>query len=168
MPTDPNTRSSAAQARRLEQVYEQLSTLLQRPDVAERLRTAPSEQEWSALEIVGHTVEMIPYWLDKCQLLIAATAEPPQFGRTPDAPERLAGVALGSTRDVSELLSQLKQVVYTATQEIAGMSEANRSKTGVHSTQGTLTVADLIESMVVGHAEAHLGQVQTALKTSAT
>lgn len=167
MPTDSTAQSRAVQARRLEAVYEQLSALLQRPDVAARLRTAPGEQEWSALEIVGHTVEMIPYWLDKCQLLIAASGEPPQFGRTPDAPERLAGVALGSTRNASELVSELKQVVVMATEQIAGMSEAERSKTGVHSTRGALTVAELIESMVVGHAEAHLAQVQAALQGSA-
>lgn len=166
MPTDSDTQSSAAQARRLEQVYEQLSALLQRPDVAARLRTAPGEQAWSALEIVGHTVEMIPHWLGTCHMMIAA-AEPPQFGRTPDAPERLAGVALGSTRNVSELLSELKQVVDTAAPEIAGMSEAERAKTGVHSSQGALTVAELIERLVVGHAEAHLAQVQAALGAGA-
>lgn len=108
---------------------------------------------------------MIPYWLDKCQMMIAAE-EPPQFGRTST---RRNGwpAALGSTRNASELVSQLKQVVVMATEQIAGMSEAERSKTGVHSTRGALTVAELIESMVVGHAEAHLAQVQAALQGSA-
>jgi hypothetical protein len=141
-----------------------MSALLRRPDVVERLRTAPGEQEWSALQIVGHMAEMIPYWLDKCQVMIAATAEPPHFGRTAEAPERLAGVALGATRDVNELLSQLKQVIDTAAREIDGMTEAERSKTGIHSTQGSMTVAGVVEQLIVAHAEAHVNQVQAALK----
>ena len=61
MTADAGANAGAAQARRLEQVYEQLETLLHHPDVAERLRAAPGEQEWSALQVVGHMVEMIPY-----------------------------------------------------------------------------------------------------------
>jgi uncharacterized damage-inducible protein DinB len=163
MTTESTTQSSEAQARRLEQVYEQLSALLERPDVAERLRTAPGDQEWSALQIVGHMNEMIPYWLDKCQLMIDAIAEPPHFGRTLDAPERLAGVALGVTNDVPQLLAQLKQAIDAGAKQIRGMSEAECSKTGIHSTQGSMTVAAVVERLIVGHAEAHLGQVQAAL-----
>jgi len=74
-----------AQARRLETVYEQLAALLRQPEVAQRLRAAAGENEWSAMQTVGHTVEMIPYWLSHCRALIAATAGPPRFGRTLDA-----------------------------------------------------------------------------------
>ena len=107
---------------------------------------------------------MIPYWLHHCHLLIAATLEPPQFGRTLDAPERLAGVEWAATRDANELLSQLKQVVETAAKDIRHMSEVERSKTGIHLRQGKMTVADVVEQLIVGHAEAHVVQVQDALK----
>ena len=63
MAADISTTPSEAQARRLESVYEQMSTLLHQPDVVQRLRTAPGEHEWSALQVIGHMVEMIPYWL---------------------------------------------------------------------------------------------------------
>ena len=162
MTADSNTQSSAAQARRLEQVYDQLSAVLQRSDVVERLRTAPGEQEWSALQIIGHMTEMIPYWLDACRRMIDA-AEPPQFGRTLEAPERLAGVALGSTSAANELLSRLKQVIATAAGEIDAMEESERNKTGIHVTQGSLTVADVVERLIVAHAEAHVHQVHAAL-----
>ena len=85
-----------AQARRLERMNEQLATLMRQPDVARRLRAAPGENEWSAMQTVGHMAEMIPYWLSHCRALIAATGEPPRFGRTLDAPERLAGVERGA------------------------------------------------------------------------
>ena len=164
MAADISTAPSEAQARRLERVYEQMSTLLHQPDVVQRLRTAPGDHEWSALQVIGHMVEMIPYWLHHCHSLIAATLEPPQFGRTLDAPERLAGVEAASTSDAIELLSQLQQVVEAAAKDIRHMTEAERRKTGIHVRQGTMTVADVIEQLIVGHAEAHVVQVQETLK----
>src|SRR5258706_4443055 len=115
MTADIDTHSSEAQALRLVRVYEQLSTLLNHPDVAQRLRAAPGEHEWSALQVIGHMVEMIPYWLHHCHRMIAATHEPPQFGRTLDAPERLAGVENVAARDADQLLGQLRQAVVPAT-----------------------------------------------------
>lgn len=53
MPADANSQSSAAQARRLEAVYEQLSALLQRPDVAARLRTAPASRNGRRWKLLG-------------------------------------------------------------------------------------------------------------------
>ena len=164
MTADTGTHSSEAQARRLERVYEQLNTLLHDPDVVQRLRTAPGEHAWSALQVIGHMVEMIPYWLHHCHRLIAATGEPPLFGRTLDAPERLAGVELATTSDATELLRQLKQVVAAAAKDIRHISDADRSKTGIHVRQGTMTVAAVVEQLIVGHAEAHVVQVQDALK----
>ena len=165
MTADIHTNSGEAQAQRLERVYEQLSRLLHHPDVVQRLRTAPGEHEWSALQVIGHMVEMIPYWLHHCHRLIAATLEPPQFGRTLDAPERLAGVESVATRDANALLGQLKQVIEAAAKDIRHMSEFERGKTGIHLRQGQMTVADVIEQLIIGHAEAHLIQVQDALKT---
>ena len=164
MAADISTTSSEAQARRLESVYEQVSTLLHQPDVVQRLRTAPGDHEWSALQVIGHMVEMIPYWLHHCHLLIAATLEPPQFGRTLDAPERLAGVESATTRDADELLGQLKEAVEAAAKDIRHMSEVEQGKTGIHVRQGTMTVADVVEQFIIGHAEAHVVQVQEALK----
>jgi hypothetical protein len=164
MAAEVPTNSGEAQAQRLESVYEQLSRLLHHPDVVQHLRTAPGEHEWSALQVIGHMVEMIPYWLHHCHHLIAASGEPPQFGRTLDAPERLAGVESVTTRDANELLDQLKQVAEAAARDIRRMSEFERSKTGIHLRQGQMTVADVIEQLIIGHAEAHLVQVQQALK----
>jgi hypothetical protein len=164
MTTDIGLQSGETQARRLEQVYEQLSTVLHDPGVVARLRTAPGDQAWSALQVVGHMVEMIPYWLHHCHRLIAATLEPPQFGRTLDAPERLAGVEAASTSDASELLAQLQRVVEAAAKDIRQISEAEWRKTGIHVRQGSMTVADVVEQLIVGHAEAHVVQVRETLK----
>ena len=153
------------QAKRLERVYEQVAGLLREPSVASRLRTAPGENEWSAMQTLGHMTEMIPYWLNHCRILIAATGEPPTFGRTPGSPERLAGVAHGATAQPDVLLSQLQDEVRSAASTIRKLPMAERSKRGIHPGKGEMTVAEVLESFIVSHAEEHLAQVQSALRS---
>jgi hypothetical protein len=154
-----------SQAKRLERVYEQVATLLREPGVASRLRTAPGENEWSSMQTLGHMTEMIPYWLSHCRVLIAATGEPPTFGRTPGSPERLAGVAHGETAQPDALLGQLEEEVRVAAGMIRKLSMAERGKRGIHSGRGEMTVAEVLESFIVGHAEEHLSQVRAALQS---
>lgn len=120
------TNWGEAQVQRLEQVYEQLATLLNQPNVVQCLRTTPGENEWSALEVMGHIIEMIPYWLDHCHRLIAAA--PPRFGRTLDSQERLAGVERATTRDPDELLLLLDREVQVAATVIRHLSSDWLSK----------------------------------------
>lgn len=153
-----------AQARRLERMNEQLAALLRQPDVARRLRAVPGENEWSAMQTVGHLAEMIPYWLSHCRALIAATAEPPHFGRSLDAPERLTGVERGAMGSQDELLRLLNDEIQAAANAIRQMSTAERDKKGIHRSRGEMTVADVVELLIVTHAEDHLAQVRAALK----
>ena len=91
--------SGEQQAERLEQVCEEVTRLLRDPDVASRLRAAPGENEWSAMQTLGHMTEMIPYWLNHCRVLMSASGELPTLGRAPGSPERLAGVAHGAAAE---------------------------------------------------------------------
>jgi uncharacterized damage-inducible protein DinB len=153
------------QAKRLERVYEEVAKLLREPKVASRLGTAPGENEWSAMQTLGHMTEMIPYWLHHCRILIAATGDPPTFGRTPGSPERLDGVARGAAAQPDVLLAQLQDDVRAAAGTIRRLSTAERSKRGINPGRGEMTVADVIESFIVSHAEEHLAQVQAALRS---
>ncbi len=164
MTTATDENSGEAQAQRLENVYDQVEILLRQPEVAQRLHAALGENEWAAMQVLGHTVEMIPYWLSHCRELIAAPAEPPHFGRTFDALERLAGVERGATGYPDELLRLLNDEVQATAHAIRHMSLAERGKKGIHLNRGEMTVADVIEVFIVAHAEDHLAQVQAALQ----
>jgi hypothetical protein len=153
-----------AQAKRLEKVYEDLATLLHQREIAGRVHTADSEDEWSAMQILGHMVEMIPYWLNHCRAMIAASGKPPQIGRMLDAPERLAGVERGAAGELNEQLRLLNAEVQTAARAIRKISAAERGKKGVHVRRGEATVADVVEKFIVIHAEEHLAQVRAALR----
>jgi len=137
---------------------------LQEPGVAARLRTPPAGSEWSAMQALGHMTEMIPYWLNHCRTLIAATGTPPAFGRTPGSPERLAGVSHGASADPDALLRQLHEAVRAAASEIRQLSTTERGKRGISSERGEMTVAQVIESFIVDHAEEHLAQAQSSLQ----
>jgi uncharacterized damage-inducible protein DinB len=150
-------------ARRLESVYSQLTNLLQRPDVARRLRTAPGNDEWSALQVLGHMAEMIPYWLGHCRTLIAAH-EPPHFGRTLEAPERLAAVDPEALKQPEALVSLLEAEIKAAARTMRQLTPAERRKTGIHVKRGEMTVDEILEQLIVAHAEDHLRQVRTALQ----
>lgn len=155
-------QTAEAQAQRLEQVYQTLESTLsqwQKPEIA-----VPSADEWSVTEILGHTVEMIPFWLHHCRQIMASET-PLAFGRSLDASERLAGVALGTTHDVAALLALLKPEVEQAAQQIRQMSESEREKIGVHPKRGMMRVVDVIEGLIVGHAEEHLAQLQAVLSS---
>jgi uncharacterized damage-inducible protein DinB len=162
--TDAAKNSGAAQAERLEHVYQEVARLLRDPGAASRLRATPGENEWSAMHTLGHMTEMIPYWLDHCRVLIAATGAPPTFGRAPGSPERLAGVAHGAAAEPGALLTQLQSAVQSATGTIRRLSAAEREKRGVSPGRGEMSVADIIESFIVSHAEEHLAQVRAALQ----
>jgi hypothetical protein len=158
-----DTNPAEAQAQRLGSVYEQLAVLLRQPDVVQRLRKPASEAEWSAMQILGHMIEMIPYWLTHCRVLIATSGEPPQFGRSLDAPERLEGVERGAVGDSNEMMQLLWEEMRAAMSAIRSMSPAERNKKGVHVRRGEMTVADIIEVFIVSHVEDHLAQVQATL-----
>lgn len=164
MTTHGTERPGEGQAQRLERVYDQVARLLREPNVAARLRRAPGESEWSAMQTLGHMTEMIPYWLSHCRVLIAATDELPTFGRARGSPERLAGVAHGAAAEPDALLTQLRDEVRSAASTIRGLSSAERGKRGNCTGRGEMTVADVIESFIVKHAEEHLAQVESALR----
>ncbi len=163
---DNDNTLAETQAQRLEQVLQQLEIELQKPSAAQRFHHRAGESEWSAMQILGHMIEMIPYWLHDCQAIIAATDQPVKFGRGEDAPERLEGVESVANKSPEEILPLLRQEITNATRIIRAMSPAEREKKGVHIRNGEITVADIVENIVVAHAEAHLSQIDKALQAS--
>jgi uncharacterized damage-inducible protein DinB len=150
------------QAARLEAACQHIGEVLHQPAVAERLRSAPGESEWSAMQTLGHTVEMIPYWLSHCSTLAAAET-PPNFGRTLDDPERLAGPERGQTTDPDVMLGYLNEEVTAAAAAIRQLSQEQLHKHGTHVRRGIMTVADVVNDFIVSHTEEHLAQVKAAL-----
>jgi hypothetical protein len=152
-----------SQARRLEDALKEIEAVLSRPDVQQRLRQAPGENEWSAMEILGHCVEMVPFWLKQCQGLIDASGDPPPFGRTLDSPERLEGVQHGKMGDPDAIMAELRREVAGGAARLRQLTGADRDKAGIHPRRGRMTVDDVVRIFIVEHAEEHVQQVRAAL-----
>lgn len=155
--------SAAEQARRLEQVYTAIAAEFQQPGVLERLRNAPADA-WSTMQILGHMVEMIPYWLSHCQAMIATEDGLIKVGRALDAPERLEGVDRGAAATPEAMLQALQDAVTSGSAAIRAMSPTDREHRGEHVRLGAVTVAQLIEMTIVTHAEDHLAQIRQTLQ----
>jgi hypothetical protein len=158
--------SAEGQAQRLEQAAQQIDALLRRPDVAARVRAAGPD-EWSAVQVIGHVIELVSYWLGQIQILADATGEPPHFGRGLDDSDRLEAVARGAATDPAALLAQLHDTLRAGAAAIRAMTPAQRARHGVHSRRGDETVAEFIEALVVSHVEGHLAQIQQVLGAAA-
>jgi uncharacterized damage-inducible protein DinB len=153
------------QARRLEDVYERAFTLLSRPHIARRAYSVPGEDNWSAVQILGHMVEVVPYWLDHCRNVIAAAGEPYHFGRSLDDPDRLAAVQRPESETSGHLLRLLSDEVHRAASAIRQMTPAERKMIGTYKGQDEMTVAEIIEVFIVAHCENHLAQMRAALES---
>jgi hypothetical protein len=158
----PSLPPVEAWARRLESAADGLHGLLSRPEAAARLKVREGDEDWSAAQLTGHVVEMIPYWTHQCTLLIAA-AEPRPFGRSLDSPGRLAGPARGDAASLAELLDELRAAAAGAGAYIRGLSTDDLARAGLHPRRGPMTVADIVELFMVGHLEEHLAQARTIL-----
>ena len=161
MTTNTPDDFNASMIRRLNDVSTQLKPLLRERD-AERRAKSISDADWSSMQILGHLVEMVPFWLNQAQILIAEplTIEPLKFGRSIDSPERLAGPEQGAHGDLDDLLAQWDASIASASQVIITLTPEQRAKKGTHIRRGEMTAGDVIQFFIVDHAEEHLAQIQ--------
>jgi hypothetical protein len=147
------------QAQRLEEVSEEMTRILRERDTERRKHSAQGDAEWSGMEIAGHVVEMLPYWLAHAETIIAAT-EPPSFGRGPDSPERLAGPENAAASELEEVAAQLQGNVKRAATRIRQLTPQERAKKGIHIRRGEMTAGEVVEQLIVAHAQEHLEQLK--------
>jgi hypothetical protein len=165
MTTESQTISADTQAQRLETAVAQIAALVREPTHAQRLRTAPGENEWHVLQVLGHCAEMIPYWLNQCRRVIQARGvQAPHFGRSLEDADRLAGVERGAMGNPDELLANLDAAAQKGAAEIRRMSDEERAQIGSSARWGEITVAQVIERLIIEHAENHLQQIREALQ----
>lgn len=168
MTTVPLAAHGDAQAHRLEAVVARITTLVQQPDHARRLRDTPGPDEWSVLQTIGHMAEMIPFWLRQSRTMIdAAGPELPRFGRSFGDAERLAGPARGASANPAELLAHLQSETRSGAAVIRALSADQRAKQGLDGRGETVSVDDVVDRFIVSHAEGHLSQIEQSLGAQA-
>lgn len=127
----------------------------------ERWHHRPAAEEWSAAEICGHLVEMMPYWAATAQELAASPGM--AFGRDEQDPRRIGGVTQGAGSGVHDTVEQIRAAATTACRTIRALPDDAWRREGRSVTRGPMSVEAIIDTLLCGHLEGHVEQVRHAL-----
>lgn len=150
-PADPVVRLRAAAARLRATAFA----------AGERSLTPPDPQtgeRWDRGQILSHCAEMIPYWVDEVERLVAAGGDRP-FGRVRTDPERLARIAAHRADDLHQLLGEIDGGVDVVESLLGRLGPADLALVGHHPTLGPMTVDRIVQELLVAHLEEHADQL---------
>jgi hypothetical protein len=128
------------------------------------------ESSWGPREVLAHVGEMLPYWLGEIERILdggvaPGGGEPPAFGRLEEDPIRVQVIGRDRSFPARELLARIEVEGRRVATRLRAL-EADAGLLGRHPTRGDLSIADVAERMIVGHAEAHLGQLRESVGAS--
>jgi hypothetical protein len=135
--------------------------------LAERFDHAP-EAEWGPRETLAHLEEMLSFWLGEMERVVDMTGGPAPFGRVATDGLRLAVIERDRTLPIRELLARVQNGIARWRTRWAELDDADRGRTGIHATLGSLQVSDIATRFVAHHLEEHLDQLQAALSSNET
>lgn len=121
----------------------------------------PAPNEWSAAEICGHVIEMMPFWAAQAR---AVAANPGlRFGRSEEDERRIEGIVRGARLSQYEAVEQIRAAV-AAARDIRSLPAAAWHVQGLHLTRGPMTVEEILTRLLAEHLESHVEQVQRSLR----
>jgi hypothetical protein len=161
MTTSPANPNVEAIRLSVQHSYDELNELIGGPlaqlDPA-RLYKAPAENEWSIMQNLAHVVEIMPYWANEIEKLVAHSGQ--NFGRTQQHEGRLKAIDEHG-RDSLEQIKALLPGSYARLQEVLGnLKDSDLELTGMHVRYGEKSLDWFIEEFVTGHLIAHLEQIR--------
>ncbi len=122
------------------------------------------EDDWGPREVLAHVAEAVPYWHGEIERILAADRRAPApFGRGPGDPARILIIERDRTLPATVLLARLAREARPLVERVAGFSEADLARTGLHRVRGPERVDELLERTLAGHLEGHVAQLRTTL-----
>jgi hypothetical protein len=126
------------------------------------------ESDWGPKETLAHVDEMIPFWLDQVdRILASAGPEPVPFGRTIADPDRIGRIGRDRELPAGVLFDRFDQEVAAATGRIRALPPAAFGRIGAHVRLGEMTVTDIVERFVIHHLREHARQLDEIVDASA-
>lgn len=130
--------------------------------LAERFDHDP-EASWGPMELLAHVAEMLPYWLGEIERILAAAPGPTPFGRVGTDPVRIALIGRDRTLPTDELYTRIDSWLERWAHRLATLSPSQLATVGLHPTRGEMTVAAIVERMIVSHLGEHADQLEAIL-----
>jgi hypothetical protein len=148
--------------------YEELNQLIDGPLAVleqKKLYESPTENEWTIMQNLAHTVEFLSYWANEIKKLVAEPGR--NFGRIATDEGRLRSIEQHS-RDNLEQVKAALPGSYTRLEDVLGsLRDSDLEITGRHVKYGEQTLEWFIEEFVTKHLSDHVAQIRecvTALK----
>jgi DinB superfamily len=124
---------------------------------------AGPESEWGPTDVLAHVAEMLLYWRGEIARILDGGPGPVPFGRLATDRVRVLTIERDRTLPPGELLERIEAATGRYARLIAGLDADGLARRGVHPARGELTVGEILERFVVGHAEEHVVQLGAAL-----
>ena len=126
-----------------------------------QLYQAPAENEWSLMQSLAHIVEIMPYWANEIDQLVKAPGQ--KFGRVMSDEKRLRAIAEHGRDELAEAQAALPGGYARLKEVLAGLTDADLAKTGIHSKYGEKPLEWHMREFVTNHLRNHLSQLQECL-----
>ena len=121
------------------------------------------EARWGPPEVLAHVSEMLPYWLGEVERILSGASDPVPFGRIGTDPLRIAIIGRDRSLPVGELYTRIEADLGRWDGRLRTMSPDELDKVGLHPARGEMTVAAIVNRMIIGHTAEHAAQLQELL-----
>lgn len=126
------------------------------------------ESDWGPMETLAHVDEMIPFWLEQADRIVATDGpEPAPFGRTISDPDRIGRIGRDREQPASELFDRFDREVAAADDWIRALPAEAFERIGAHARLGEMTVRDIVERFVINHVGEHARQLREIVDAAA-
>lgn len=151
---------------RLEAVIDGILALI-RAVPREALQRRPWEDEWTAMELLGHVAEIVPYWARQAREVSERAKDGELFGRSTVNPEedpvRLAAIA-GHGGDQLAVIEALVQTGLTqAIADLRAIHHDSWERNGRQANGQVTTVAQIVDQRLIAHLQGHAEQLARIL-----
>lgn len=125
---------------------------------AELATVRPAPDEWCAMEILGHVAEMHYSYVARAERLMASPGA--ELARDMQSPERIEAIERGRVATIEETLARLEEARQHALAFLDRVRPEQMAIQGHHRSLGPMTVRNVFERTIVGHARSHLEQLR--------
>jgi len=164
MNTSPANPEVEAILSSVQKSYKELNQLIDGPLARldpKKLYKSPAEGEWTIMQNLAHIVEMMPYWANEIEKLVARPGQ--NFGRTAQDEGRLQAIREHSTDSLAQMRAAFPSSYARLEGVLSGLKDSDLKLIGHHSRFGERSLGWFSEEFVTGHLTNHLEQIKTCL-----
>lgn len=132
------------------------------PDMPDDARTGADPEtgeQWDRGQVLAHVAEILPYWCEQIELVVARGDGVP-FGRVKSDAGRIAAIERDRGVDTLELLRRMDHGVQQALALLGRLDGPALERTGTHERLGEMSAGAILDRFVVDHLEEHADQLE--------